>query len=94
MNMEKPSTPPLWKTGCIKMGGFRRVYARARAGQKPFNDDAPAQHHVGQLHMGHAMDEVPTDILIRHHRMKGDPTLCCRARITLPSPRKSKSSTR
>ena len=25
--------------------------------------------------MGHAMDEVPTDILIRYHRMKGDPTL-------------------
>ena len=35
----------------------------------------PPPNITGQLHIGHALDEMPQDVLIRYHRMKGDPTL-------------------
>ncbi|MEA5065108.1 MAG: class I tRNA ligase family protein, partial [Eubacteriales bacterium] len=44
-------------------------------GKKPFVIMMPPPNITGQLHMGHAMDELPQDELARYHRMKGDPTL-------------------
>ena len=44
-------------------------------GKKPFVIMMPPPNITGQLHMGHAMDALPQDALIRYHRMKGDPTL-------------------
>ncbi len=44
-------------------------------GKKPFTIVMPPPNITGQLHMGHAMDGVMQDSLIRYHRMKGDPTL-------------------
>ena len=35
----------------------------------------PLPNVTGALHMGHAMDNVMQDLLIRWHRMLGDPTL-------------------
>ena len=44
-------------------------------GKKPFTIVMPPPNITGQLHIGHALDEMPQDVLIRYHRMKGDPTL-------------------
>lgn len=46
-----------------------------KEGKKPFTIVMPPPNITGQLHMGHAMDCVLQDSLIRYHRMKGDPTL-------------------
>ncbi len=43
--------------------------------QKPFTIVIPPPNITGQLHMGHALDEVIQDILIRTKRMRGVPTL-------------------
>ena len=43
--------------------------------KKPFVIVMPPPNITGQLHIGHALDEMPQDVLIRYHRMKGDPTL-------------------
>ena len=43
--------------------------------KKPFTIVMPPPNITGQLHIGHALDEMPQDVLIRYHRMKGDPTL-------------------
>ena len=44
-------------------------------GKKPYTIVMPPPNITGQLHMGHAMDSVLQDSLIRYHRMKGEPTL-------------------
>ncbi len=49
--------------------------AHRREGKKPFTIVMPPPNVTGQLHMGHAMDCVLQDSLVRFHRMKGDPTL-------------------
>ena len=41
----------------------------------PYTIVIPPPNITGQLHVGHALDEMPQDVLIRYHRMKGDPTL-------------------
>ena len=43
--------------------------------QKPFVIVIPPPNITGQLHMGHALDNVLQDILIRTKRMQGVPTL-------------------
>ena len=43
--------------------------------KKPFTIVMPPPNITGKLHVGHALDEMPQDVLIRYHRMKGDPTL-------------------
>ena len=55
-----------------KSGAFT---AHRVEGKKPFTIVMPPPNVTGQLHMGHAMDCVLQDSLIRFHRMKGDPTL-------------------
>ena len=54
-------------------GGY--FTARRVPGKKPFTIVMPPPNITGQLHIGHALDEMPQDVLIRYHRMKGDPTL-------------------
>ncbi len=55
-----------------KSGAFKPVM---HPGKKPFTIVMPPPNITGQLHVGHALDEMPQDVLIRYHRMKGDPTL-------------------
>jgi len=43
--------------------------------KKAFSVVIPPPNVTGQLHMGHAMDETLQDVLVRYHRMKGEPTL-------------------
>ena len=75
-NMEKVYQPQqiesriydMWE----KSGAFKPV---KHAGKKAFTIVMPPPNITGQLHVGHALDEMPQDVLIRYHRMKGDPTL-------------------
>src|SRR5918992_4186729 len=45
------------------------------ANQQPYVIMMPLPNVTGALHMGHAMDNVMQDLLIRWHRMLGDNTL-------------------
>ena len=44
-------------------------------GQKPFVISIPPPNVTGELHLGHAMFVAVEDLMIRYHRMKGEPTL-------------------
>jgi len=43
--------------------------------KKPFVISIPPPNVTGELHLGHAMFVSMEDLMIRYHRMKGDPTL-------------------
>ena len=43
--------------------------------QKPFVISIPPPNVTGELHLGHAMFVAVEDLMIRYHRMKGEPTL-------------------
>jgi len=43
--------------------------------RKPFVISIPPANVTGQLHLGHAMVVAVEDLMIRYHRMKGEPTL-------------------
>ena len=58
----------MWETS----GAFKPVKDESK---KPFTIVMPPPNITGQLHMGHALDELPQDVLVRYHRLKGDPTL-------------------
>ena len=47
----------------------------AAAGREPFCIIMPPPNVTGELHLGHALTDTVEDILIRWHRMLGDPTL-------------------
>ncbi|MBE5766297.1 MAG: valine--tRNA ligase [Clostridiales bacterium] len=76
MQMEKTFNPTAVEDRLYKMWEESGAFIPERVpGKKPFTVMMPPPNITGHLHMGHAMDEIPTDILIRYHRMKGDPTL-------------------
>ncbi len=43
--------------------------------KKPFVISMPPPNVTGELHLGHAITAALQDLMIRYHRMKGDPTL-------------------
>ncbi len=43
--------------------------------RKPFVISIPPPNVTGELHLGHAMFVAVEDLMIRYHRMKGEPTL-------------------
>ncbi len=75
-NMEKVYQPQQIESRIYdaweKSGAFKPV---KHPGKKAFTIVMPPPNITGQLHVGHALDEMPQDVLIRYHRMKGDPTL-------------------
>ncbi|MCL6431142.1 MAG: valine--tRNA ligase [Anaerolineae bacterium] len=48
---------------------------RLMPGRKPFVISMPPPNVTGKLHLGHAMTASVEDLMIRYHRMRGDPTL-------------------
>lgn len=48
---------------------------KRKKGKKPFTIVMPPPNATGTLHLGHAVMLALEDIMIRYHRMKGDPTL-------------------
>jgi len=55
----------------------KRGYFKGRIdpAKKPFSIVMPPPNVTGELHIGHALTDTVEDILIRWHRMLGDPTL-------------------
>ncbi|MEW6231561.1 MAG: valine--tRNA ligase [Chloroflexota bacterium] len=54
-------------------GGFFKP--RIDPNKRPFVISMPPPNVTGELHLGHAIVDTIEDIMIRWHRMKGDPTL-------------------
>ena len=50
-------------------------HAEPDESKEPFTIVIPPPNITGQLHMGHALDNMMQDALARYHRMKGDCTL-------------------
>jgi valyl-tRNA synthetase len=48
---------------------------RPNPGRRPFVISMPPPNVTGALHMGHAITMAIEDVMIRYHRMRGDPTL-------------------
>jgi valyl-tRNA synthetase len=48
---------------------------RPNSGRQPFVISMPPPNVTGALHLGHAITATLEDIMIRFHRMRGDPTL-------------------
>src|SRR5690348_3681571 len=44
-------------------------------GRTPFVISIPPPNVTGELHLGHALFVTLEDLMIRYHRMRGDPTL-------------------
>jgi len=66
-----------WETG-----GFFKPRQKAgsgpdssSAGEKPFVVVIPPPNVTGVLHMGHGLNNSLQDIVVRYHRMRGEPTL-------------------
>lgn len=57
-----------------KSGAFRPASAKATAG-KAFTIVLPPPNASGKMHMGNVLMIAIEDLMIRYHRMKGDPTL-------------------
>jgi valyl-tRNA synthetase len=55
-----------------KAGYFKPVIDKSK---KPFVITIPPPNVTGELHLGHAMFVAIEDLMIRYHRMKGEPTL-------------------
>lgn len=59
-----------------KNGYFKPISAeKAKNSARPFVVVIPPPNVTGILHMGHALNNSLQDIVVRYHRMKGDPTL-------------------
>jgi len=61
-----------WYDFWLKQGYFTPVIYPNR---KPFVIIMPPTNVTGELHLGHALTATLEDIMVRWHRMKGDPTL-------------------
>jgi valyl-tRNA synthetase len=48
---------------------------QVKPGAAPFTIIMPPPNVTGELHMGHALTDTLEDIMVRWHRMKGEPTL-------------------
>lgn len=55
-----------------KAGAFK---PKLNKNKKPFTIVMPPPNATGTLHLGHAVMLALEDIMVRYHRMKGDPTL-------------------
>jgi valyl-tRNA synthetase len=61
-----------WYNFWLKQGYFT---PKINSGKKPFVLIMPPPNVTGELHLGHALTTTLEDIMVRWHRMKGEPTL-------------------
>jgi len=61
-----------WYDFWLKQGYFS---PKIDPNKKPFVIIMPPPNVTGELHLGHALTSTLEDIMVRWHRMKGDPTL-------------------
>jgi valyl-tRNA synthetase len=82
-NLPKTYDPALYESSLYdwweKEGFFKPEtqwkLGQARRDAKPFVISMPPPNVTGALHIGHAMTAAVEDLMIRYHRMKGEPTL-------------------
>lgn len=67
-------SPKIPKGKNVKSAKSSKITKAAKS-TKPFTISMPPPNATGQLHLGHAIMLALQDIMIRYHRMKGDPTL-------------------
>lgn len=53
----------------------KKGYFRPQGDGKPFTVLIPPPNVTGILHMGHVLNNTLQDVVVRYHRMKGEPTL-------------------
>ncbi|MBA3825113.1 MAG: valine--tRNA ligase [Ktedonobacterales bacterium] len=85
MTATEPRTPPELPKGYEPGSVEQRLYQfweeggyfkpRPDPSKKPFTISLPPPNVTGVLHMGHMLTATLEDIMIRYHRMRGDPTL-------------------
>ncbi|MCX6724874.1 MAG: valine--tRNA ligase [Candidatus Shapirobacteria bacterium] len=66
----EPKIYELWEKG----GYFQPRFQKGKSVKKPFIITLPPPNVTGELHLGHAMYAIE-DLMIRYHRMLGEPTL-------------------
>ena len=72
----RPMSRARWKKNGTHSGWRRATSSRKSIPtKKPFTIIMPPPNVTGELHVGHALTATLEDIMIRWHRMKGDPTL-------------------
>jgi len=69
---EAASVEDKWYSFWMEKGYFKPVINPRK---KPFTIIMPPPNVTGELHVGHALTATIEDIMVRWHRMKGDPTL-------------------
>jgi valyl-tRNA synthetase len=73
--MDKAYEPAKYEAEIYKLWERSGAFQPTKKGSgKPFSIILPPPNANGDLHVGHAM-YVVEDIMVRYHRMKGDPTL-------------------
>ncbi len=65
----------LWEKGKFFSPNLSQDSIGQSSTKKPFIIAMPPPNITGSLHMGHVLDNLIPDILIRYHRMNGEPTL-------------------
>lgn len=74
--MEKVYQPPKYEEKIYQLWERKGYFTPRRArGKIPFTIIMPPPNANAPLHMGHALFVTIEDVLIRYHRMKGEPTL-------------------
>src|SRR5574342_261187 len=71
----EPRIYAFWETGGYFKPWNEPQKADFNPSQTPFVISIPPPNVTGELHLGHAMFVAVEDLMIRYHRMKGDPTL-------------------
>lgn len=78
-SLPKQYNPKAHESGIYKAweaaGAFQPSEETLKADKQPFVIMLPPPNITGSLHMGHALQDTIMDILIRWHRMMGEPTL-------------------
>ncbi|GAB4322513.1 MAG: hypothetical protein Kow0010_03330 [Dehalococcoidia bacterium] len=80
-NPARTQLPPAYEPATVE----DRIYSMWEAGGhftppivpgvEPYSIIMPPPNVTGELHLGHALEDAITDMLVRWHRMSGDPTL-------------------
>ncbi len=73
--MPKAYDPASVEASLYKMWEDGGYFSPSEGNGEPFTIIMPPPNLTGELHVGHALMDTVEDILIRWHRMRGEPTL-------------------
>ena len=75
IEMEKTYNPRDFEEKIYQLWEERGKFCPSDSSKKPFVVVIPPPNVTGILHMGHGLNNSLQDILVRYHRMLGEPTL-------------------